>query len=126
MNDSFTKFFIESFAGIIIHLVNGIIDYIINPAIAAVSELVQFAVEALPTGRLEAPGSEHWVPYLEYINWLIPLDAILGGLTLYFSAVISFLTIGPILRWVKLIQYGGGYDTTVGWDAWIWKIGCRR
>lgn len=43
------------------------------------------------------------VPYLGYLNWFIPVKAILTIFTAYLSAVALFYVYSVIARWVKLL-----------------------
>lgn len=43
------------------------------------------------------------VPYLEYLNWFIPVDAILKVLVAWLGTISLFYVYSIIARWVKLI-----------------------
>lgn len=42
-------------------------------------------------------------PYLGYLNWFVPVNWILGVLTVWLTAVATFYLYSIIMRWVKMI-----------------------
>jgi hypothetical protein len=44
------------------------------------------------------------MPYMGWINWLVPVDQIVAILTAWGSAILIYYIYVTILRWIKAIQ----------------------
>lgn len=84
-------------------LYNVIVD-IFNLVILAFAQLGIAASYLLPSIDFAPPQFPVVANFLGYLNWFIPINHIIVSLGLYSTAIVLYFTIGPILRWVKVIQ----------------------
>lgn len=44
------------------------------------------------------------LPYLQYVNWVLPVTEILAVLQVWLAAVSAYILISLVARWVKLVS----------------------
>ncbi|SKB60910.1 hypothetical protein SAMN02745120_2292 [Acetoanaerobium noterae] len=85
-------------------LLNAII-WVINVAIESLGDIIRLFLSLLPNSpfqAIEMPASVS--KNLSYLNWLVPVNKILGVFSLWLVAIAGFYLYQIILRWVKAIE----------------------
>lgn len=108
MIQSFAKFFIDSFGAFLVHLVNAIINYIINPLISGLCAFIVTLAEFLPETSETVSGApsfdDAFGTMLSYINWLIPVDAVIIAITVFATSAVTYCLLSPLLRLFKILK----------------------
>lgn len=101
-------FVINSLGAILVHAVNAVINYIINPAIAGFCAFVSSLAELLPETSQTVSGAptfdDAFGTILGYINWLIPIDAVIIAITVFATSAITYCLLSPLLRLFKILK----------------------
>ena len=83
-------------------MINALV-WLINQLIKALGKIGESMVNILPPSpfliveRIE-------IPYLNYLNWIIPVDEMVVILMYWVSAIAIYYIVQVILRWVKIIR----------------------
>lgn len=83
-------------------LINALV-WLINQLIKAIGKIGEMMVNILPSSpfilveRIE-------IPYLNYLNWIIPIEEMIVILGYWLSAIVVYYVVQVILRWVKIIK----------------------
>lgn len=108
MLNSFATFFIDSLGAILMHSVNAVINYIINPLISGLCAFIVTLAEFLPQTSESVSGApsfdDAFGTMLGYINWLIPVDAVIIAITVFASSAVSYCLLSPLLRLFKILK----------------------
>lgn len=106
--NSFLTFFINSLGSILLHFVNAVINYIINPLIAGFCAFVVSLAEFLPETSETVSGAptfdDAFGTMLGYINWLIPIDAVIIAITVFATSAVTYCLLSPLLRLFKILK----------------------
>lgn len=83
-------------------MINALV-WLINQLIKALGKIGETMVNMLPPSpfliveRIE-------IPYLNYLNWILPFDEMVIVLMYWVSAIAIYYIVQVILRWVKIIR----------------------
>lgn len=81
------------------------IQNLLNSILNFFQELAQNLLKILPTSPFDSfINSLNGIPYMEYINFFLPLDIIIPILTAWGTAIGLYYAYMIILRWVKAIE----------------------
>lgn len=83
-------------------MVNFIIG-LFNLLIKALGNVATFLINILPTSPFLVVESLE-IPYLNNLNWILPVDLFLSILGYWVSAIAIYYLVQIVLRWVKVIQ----------------------
>lgn len=91
----------------IIWLLNGGVD-LINASISGFVSFVLGIIGMFPSGSNmpslpTIPSGSSWVAFINAINWFFPLDFLVQILTFSSTAMLAYLAIAPLARWIKLL-----------------------
>lgn len=75
-----------------------------NLGIVAIAALGVLLVSLLPTSPFQGLLSDMVVPYLDSLNWVIPLGFMVNVLGLWIAAIALYYIVSIGLRWVKAIE----------------------
>ena len=77
--------------------------WLINQLIKSIGEIGEMMVNILPSSPFLIIENIE-IPYLNYLNWIIPVNEMVVILTYWISAIAVYYIVQVILRWVKVIQ----------------------
>lgn len=75
-----------------------------NLGIVAIAALGVLLVSLLPTSPFQGLLADMVVPYLDSLNWVIPLGFMVNVLGLWLVAIALYYIVSIGLRWVKAIE----------------------
>ena len=81
---------------------NGTIK-LVNAIIIALAAFVDTVLSLLPTTSYSTDGAfdSSW---LGTLNWFLPISHMVNALAMYAAAVTLLFSVGPILRWLKVVR----------------------
>lgn len=68
------------------------------------SESLKTISNILPDSPFKMLDNTPIKPYLQYINWVIPIDFMINVLSLWLSAIAVYYVWSVLLRWLKAID----------------------
>lgn len=83
-------------------MVNALV-WLINQLIKAMGKIGEMMVNILPPSPFLIVERVE-IPYLNYLNWIIPFDEMVVVLMYWLSAIAIYYIVQVILRWVKIIR----------------------
>lgn len=75
----------------------------LNLIIKAFGSILKFVLSILPTSPFIIIEDIE-IPYLNYLNWILPIDLFLSILGYWLSAIGIYYIVSVVLRWVKAIE----------------------
>ena len=85
-------------------LINALV-WVINKAIQSLGDIIRLFLSLLPDSPFQAAEIPVSVlTRLGHLNWLVPVNKIIGVMSLWLVAIASFYLYQIILRWVKAIE----------------------
>lgn len=78
----------------------GLLDWFFN----ALKTVMIAVLSLLPDSPFQSINNGVIGQYLNYINWIIPMDEIIAILQLWVVAIGIFYVYQAIMRWIKAIQ----------------------
>lgn len=104
MLSDFANWLKSLFTWLVDSIWNVIVD-IFNALIVALCALCDGVINLLPTTSTTAPTDPSSInDFIAYLNWFLPIDHILASVVFYCTALALYFSIGPLLRWVKVIS----------------------
>lgn len=76
----------------------------LNNIIAGLANVVKSISSILPESPIKAIDNSPVGQYLGYINWIIPVNAMLVEIGLFCTAVFIYYAWQVILRWLKAVE----------------------
>jgi len=70
-------------------------------------DLIEWVLSILPNSPfliLDTIDTTEFYQYIKWMNWFIPMSAIVQVITLWCSAILIYYVYQIVLRWVKAIQ----------------------
>lgn len=83
-------------------MINALV-WLINQLIKALGKVGEMMVNILPPSPFLVVENIE-IPYLKYLNWVIPIDEIIVITMYWLSAIVVYYIVQVILRWVKIIR----------------------
>mgnify|MGYP000853346742 CR=1 FL=1 len=83
-------------------LLNLLIKFV-NLIISAVGILIDTLINILPPSPFNIIETLN-IPYLEYLNWIVPISLFISILEVWLVAIGVYLVISVALRWAKVIE----------------------
>lgn len=77
--------------------------WLINQLIKALGNIAEMMINILPESPFLIVENIE-IPYLKYLNWVIPVEEMLVILTYWVGAIAIYYIVQVILRWVKVIR----------------------
>lgn len=100
------NWFSANIDALLLSMVNGVINLLINPIIAAIGTAFTWACGFLPDfsiGSLDI-SAVFDSQFLAYLNWFVPFDALTPCFVTIFTAISVYYLVFPLLRWFKLVK----------------------
>lgn len=70
----------------------------------SLSGIVKGIADILPDSPFKLLDNTPIKPYLQYINWVIPIDFMIDTFSLWLLAIAAYYTWSVLLRWIKAIN----------------------
>lgn len=77
--------------------------WLINQLIKALGKIAEMMINILPESPFLIVENIE-IPYIKYLNWIIPFEEMLVILTYWVGAIAIYYIVQVILRWVKVIR----------------------
>lgn len=104
MLNDFANWLKSLFSWLVDAIWNVVVD-IINAFILALCSLCEGVISLLPTTSTSAPSDPSSIlNFVATLNWFLPIDHLIVSIGLYCTALALYFSLGPLLRWVKVIS----------------------
>ena len=77
---------------------------IINALGAKLEDILRWVINLLPDSPFMALNSSPIQPYLQALNWIVPIDFMISTMSAWLVAIVVYYVYSVILRWVKAIS----------------------
>lgn len=84
-------------------LINLLID-LINFLISGIGLLISTLVNLLPNSPFTILSNLDSIPFLNYLNWIIPIGTFIGIIEVWLIAIATYYLISVALRFAKVIE----------------------
>jgi len=113
MTDSVLDFIKDSFLWLIDGISKAFVDFF-NFVIQTIADFCLIVIGILPDsvsgvdlslpGDLAVISSSDGQSFMSILSWFLPINHIANSLMIYLFTVVLYFSVGPILRWVKIIK----------------------
>lgn len=76
---------------------------VVNLGILAIAAFATLLIAILPPSPFHMIDSID-IPYLDNLNWILPVEFMLGVITYWLGAIVIYYIVSIGLRWVKAVQ----------------------